>query len=159
MLTAKNMTLQPGAVLRQRILVVEDEPVLRRLNTEVLVYSGYQVDAAEDGRAAWDALQVNAYDLMVTDHKMPNLSGVDLLKKARAAHLALPVIMATGSLPDWSFTAYPSLRPTAVLLKPYTFEELLNTVKDVLYAVASNHPETAPPPNWQGQPLPNRLPL
>src|ERR1039457_4461243 len=60
--------LRPELNPRQRILVVEDDPDIRRLNTEVLSYFGYQVDAAEDGEAAWDALRQNNYDLIVTDN-------------------------------------------------------------------------------------------
>ena len=159
MLKAENTTGHTASNYRQRILIVEEEPVLRRLNTEVLIYSGYNVDAADDGVAAWHALQANSYDLMVAGHKTPNFSGVDLLKKVQAADLAVPIIMATETLPDWTFNAPQSLRPTAVLLKPYTFEQLLNMVKDVLYSVASVRPQSPSWPNWQGKPLTNRPPL
>jgi DNA-binding response OmpR family regulator len=75
-----------GAPLpRCRILLVEDDSGLLRLNAEVLKRSGYDVDAVEDGAAAWDTLQLNRYDLMVTDNKMPRVSGVELLKKLQAA--------------------------------------------------------------------------
>jgi hypothetical protein len=63
----------------QRILVVEDEPDIRQLNTEVLIDFGYPVDAAEDGLAAWRALNSGGYDLSITDHDMPNVSGLELL--------------------------------------------------------------------------------
>ena len=66
---------------RQRILVVEDDAAIRRLNTEILTYSGYHVDAAEDGAVAWDALQQNNYDLMVTDNDMPKVTGVEFIRK------------------------------------------------------------------------------
>src|SRR5258706_16426352 len=69
---------------RLRILVVEDDPLLRLLNTETLMDAGYQVDAAEDGAAAWAALQRFDYDLLITDHDMPNVTGVGLLKKIHA---------------------------------------------------------------------------
>src|ERR1700722_8747805 len=88
---------QCQASLRHRILVVEDDEDMRRLNTEVLKQFGYQVDAVEDGAIAWDTLQRNKYDLVVTDNAMPNLSGVELLRKLHAARMALPVIMATGA--------------------------------------------------------------
>ena len=45
--------------------------MMLRLNTEVLRCHGYDVDAAGDGAIAWDAIQENNYDLMVTDHSMP----------------------------------------------------------------------------------------
>src|ERR1017187_6044756 len=48
--------LQRQPNLRQRILVVDDDPLIRRFNSKVLMYSCYQVDAAENGAAAWNAL-------------------------------------------------------------------------------------------------------
>jgi DNA-binding response OmpR family regulator len=115
-----------------RILVVEDELNVLQLNAGVLIRSGYDVDAVEDGAAAWEALNTDSYDLMITDNKMPKLSGVELLKKLYASRMALPVIMATGELPTEEFTRCPWLQPAATLLKPYTIEELLGTVRKVL---------------------------
>jgi two-component system OmpR family response regulator len=135
-----------------RILVVEDDQDIRRLNTEVLIQSGYHVDAAEDGAAGWEALQLNDYDLLVTDNNMPKVSGVELLMKLHAARMALPVIMATGTLPKRDFTRYPWLQPAVTLPKPYTVDELLGTVKEVLHATSDVRTDIAPPPNPQCQP-------
>jgi DNA-binding response OmpR family regulator len=118
----------------RRILVVDDEPDIRQLNTEVLIDSGYQADAAEDGAIAWQALNTNSYDLLITDHNIPKVSGIGLLKKLRAARMVLPVIMATGNLPREVFPRYPWLQPAVTLLKPYTVEEFLGAVKKVLRA-------------------------
>ncbi len=126
------------------ILVVEDDIFFRRLNTEVLVGSGYEVDAAADGVAAWQALNTEGYDLLITDNSMPKMSGVELLKKLRGARMALPVIMATGTFPTEEFARYPWLQPTAALLKPYTGEQMLRTVKKVLRE-ADSHRRPLPP--------------
>ena len=123
---------------RHRILVVEDDGDIRRLNTEALLGSGYHVDAAEDGAIAWDTLQKGGYDLLVTDNEMPKVTGVDLLKKLHAARLAVPVIMATGVPPLDEFTRCPWLQPVAVLVKPYTVDELLGKVKQVLHGVTGS---------------------
>jgi DNA-binding response OmpR family regulator len=125
---------------RQRILVVEDDDDIRRLNTEALIRHGYQVDAAEDGAVAWDALQHNAYDLLVTDNAMPKVTGVELLKKLHGGRMAVPVIMATGTLPEAAFTRYPWLQPAATVLKPYSPAELVGTVIQVLSATGSPCP-------------------
>jgi DNA-binding response OmpR family regulator len=121
----------------RRILVVDDDSDICRLNAEVLMRCGYEVDAAEDGEAGWNLFQAvsytpDSYDLLITDNNMPKVSGVDLLKKLHAARMVLPVIMIAGSLPTEEFTRSPWLQPAATLLKPYTFEELLAAVKEVL---------------------------
>jgi len=66
------------------------------------------------------------------DNDMPKVSGVELLHKLHAAHIALPVIMATGRLPAEEFTQCPWIQPAALLIKPYSFHELLETVRRVL---------------------------
>jgi DNA-binding response OmpR family regulator len=131
--------------------VVDDDGEIRRLNAQVLKKSGYHVEAAEDGAVAWEALNTDNYDLMITDHNMPKVSGVELLKKLRAARMALPVIMATGSLPEEEFARYPWLQPAATLLKPYTTDELLGTVREVLSATNGALDEILPPPDCRSQ--------
>ena len=73
--------LQREPNLPQRILVVDGDPLIRQVNSEVLIYSGYHVDAADDGAAAWDALRVNNYDLLITDNDLPRVTGVELLRR------------------------------------------------------------------------------
>ncbi len=134
-----------------RILIVDDDGDIRRLNTEVLIQSGYRVDAAKDGAAAWVALQISNYDLLITDNKMPRVSGVELIKKVHAARMALPVIMASGTIPKEEFTRYPWLQPTALLPKPFTGDELLGAVKKVLRVTDSASEQRDPLPSWQSQ--------
>jgi DNA-binding response OmpR family regulator len=140
-----------------RILVVDDDSDIRRLNADVLRQSGYQVDTAEDGEAAWKTLHAasydpDSYDLLITDHEMPRLTGMDLVKKLRAARMGLPVIMATGTLPPQELERDRWLQPAVTLLKPYTIDELLGTVRAVLHANESAFREIEPRPDWRSQP-------
>jgi two-component system cell cycle sensor histidine kinase/response regulator CckA len=121
----------------QRILVVDDDISIRRLNTEMLIRSGYQVDAATDGEAGWKALQGNSYDLVITDNFMPKVTGVEMVKKLHAAGMKLPVIMATAMLPQEEFISHPWLQDVTTLLKPFRGNDLLTAVKKIL---ASNVP-------------------
>jgi DNA-binding response OmpR family regulator len=123
----------------QRILLVDGEPLLRQINTEVLIKSGYHVDATEDGEVAWLVLNTDRYDLVITDNDLPNVSGVDLLKKLHAARMTLPVIMVAGIFPQDEFTRSPWLRPVAALPKDCTPEEFLGTVQAVLRATTRDH--------------------
>jgi DNA-binding response OmpR family regulator len=111
-----------------RILVADDEPTVQELYAAVLTPFGYRVDAAQDGAAAWAALCANDYDLLITDNSMPKVSGVELLEKLRDSCRTLPTIMVSGSLPIEN----PSLRISAVLLKPVSAEALLENVNAVL---------------------------
>jgi DNA-binding response OmpR family regulator len=154
-----NPALQPKSNPSHRILLVDDEPDIRRFATQALVGSGFRVDAAEDGAVAWETLQLNNYDLLITDNNMPKLTGIELVKKLRSARMALPVIMVTGKLPVAALVKTPSLQLAALLPKPFSFEELLGTVREVLRATANAREETALPANWQARPLPNGLQL
>jgi DNA-binding response OmpR family regulator len=116
------------------LLLVDDDPDIRQLTAEALSSAGHQVDTAEDGAAGWTALQANSYDLLITDHNMPKVSGVELLKKLRAAHMALPAILISGAMPTEELNRNPRLQIEATLLKPYTVEKLLGTVAEVLRA-------------------------
>ena len=133
------------------ILVVDDDIAIRQLSTEVLIRSGYAVDAAEDGAAGWEALQAKRYDLLITDNSMPKVSGVELLKKLRGQDATLPVIMATGAIPTKQLEQHPWLAINTILLKPYTTAELLRTVGEVLRATVGDREQIAPP-NGQSQP-------
>jgi DNA-binding response OmpR family regulator len=116
----------------QRILVADDEPVLLQLNAEVLAGSGYEVDIAEDGAVAWSKLQRNRYDLLITDHDMPKLNGLELLARIHDAGVLLPAILVSGAMPAAELNQRPWLRLTDRLAKPYTLAELLGAVNKVL---------------------------
>jgi len=117
----------------RRILVVDDHTDLRQLSVDVLVDSGYDVEAAQDGAAGWEALQAKSYDLVITDNNMPKMTGLEMIEKLRSAGMKVPILMATGSLPLNEFASKPWLYPDATLQRPFTSEAMLETVKKVLH--------------------------
>src|SRR5271165_2540667 len=82
-----------------RILLVDDEKAVRDLHFELLTSAGYEVMAAAAGALAWDAIQTQHFDLMVTDNSMPKVTGVELINKLIDANIRLPIIIATGAVP------------------------------------------------------------
>lgn len=115
-----------------RILVVDDEGDSRQFTVEVLTGSGYEAEGVKDGAAGWKALQNNSYDLIITDNKMPKMTGIEMLEKLYATRMTIPVIMATGILPTHEFDRKPWLRPAVTLQKPFSIDDLLATVKKIL---------------------------
>ena len=114
-----------------RILVVEDEPILRRLNAQALLRKGYNIDTALDGQAGWEALQARQYDLLLTDHRMPRMMGSDLIKLLRFHELKLPVILTTADCPEELQNQLGTLHIDVVLSKPYTLQELEGAVNNI----------------------------
>ena len=144
-----NNFLHPETPPCPHILVVDDDRNIRLLNTEVLTGRGYAVAAANDGADAWDELQLNHYDLLVTDNDMPRLTGMELVRRLHDAHQTLPVIMVTGTFPLEELTRQPELQIEAMLLKPYTINELLDAVRNVLHASSSGQAVITPPKSRQ----------
>jgi len=113
----------------RKILVVDDEQIIRESLSYVLSKEDYQVDEAENGKEAYEKLLETTYDLVITDLEMPEMKGTELLDKIRNLSLqtATIVVTAYGSLE----TAISALRSGAsdYILKPVEFEELLIKVK------------------------------
>lgn len=122
-----------------RALVVDDVPEICKLNGDLLMDLGFAVDVAEDGVAAWKLLEKNEYNLMITDNRMPRMSGVELLKKLYVTGRFVPTIMASGTMPDEQITDQPWFQVVTTLIKPYTLEELLTAVKHCIRKSTALH--------------------
>src|ERR687888_674700 len=81
---------------RKQILVVDDEPNLRRVLRAQLERDGYDVHTAEDGEQALAILGEHHVDLVITDLRMPKVDGMELLRRALAMDPELPVVMITA---------------------------------------------------------------
>src|SRR5262249_40228656 len=84
---------------RPRVLMVEDEVMLLRVLSRCLQRAGFNVGTAPSGLRATELLARETFDAVVTDVSMPGLSGVDVLRAARARDLEVPVLLMTGA-PD-----------------------------------------------------------
>jgi two-component system chemotaxis response regulator CheY len=83
-----------------RVLIVDDSSTMRRIIGNVVQQLGISkedFDEAEDGLAAWKLLSQNSYDVVLTDWNMPNMNGLELVKKIRSEgnHRGIPIIMIT----------------------------------------------------------------
>jgi len=141
-------SVQGQAQLHYHILVVDDDSYIRLLYTNALISPGYDVDTAEDGATGWEALQANHYNLLITEHSLPGLTGVELIRKLRAANMVLPVVMAANRLPPDELARSPSLQLAALLSKPFYISQLLETVRTILRSAAGVNERLDLLPNW-----------
>lgn len=82
---------------RARILVVDDEELLRKMVRNILVRVGYgSVKCAADGNSALEKLSKRRFDILITDIRMPDMSGLELLVKVRELYPDLDVVVMTG---------------------------------------------------------------
>jgi DNA-binding response OmpR family regulator len=106
-----------------RLLIIDDEPLGRELLQSSLSEHGFEVGTAKDGFAALAQLHGALPDLIVSDLKMPNMSGFEFLSIARRRFPQIPTIAVSGEF-------HPPAEPLGVLAdaflaKPFRFEELL----------------------------------
>jgi two-component system NtrC family sensor kinase len=112
----------------ERILVVDDEEMIRDLCAHILSSEGYQVTTASNGMIALEELNRSITDLMITDIKMPGIDGLELFERVKARKQDVVTIFITGH--GTLDTAIESLMRgvDGFILKPFTQEELLGAV-------------------------------
>ena len=116
----------------KRVLVVEDEEVVRGLVRQMLVGQGYEVLVAQDGEEALDRAARHTIDVLLTDLSMPNVGGREVAERLREAQPDLKVIYMSGYAEDLPTGALPP--STSFLGKPFTFAELTETVRALIAA-------------------------
>ncbi len=120
-----------------RILIVEDEEHLATLVAEVLGREGYAAEAVGDGRTALARALVEPFDLMVLDWMLPDLDGVQVVKRLRAADVGVPVLMLTARSQIEDRVEGLDAGADDYLPKPFAFPELLARIR----ALARRPPE------------------
>ncbi len=115
-----------------KILIVDDEPRLRKVLSLQLEAGGYETETAEDGQVALDILSSASIDCVISDLRMPNLSGDELLERILKINPSLPVIFlsAHGTVQ----VAVKAMQEGAVdfLVKPYNQEDILKAIRRAL---------------------------
>jgi response regulator RpfG family c-di-GMP phosphodiesterase len=116
-----------------RILVVDDEKVIREILAEFLTLEGYSVHTVEDGEKALTEVRLHPYDLVITDLKMPKLSGLHLLEKITQENINVLTVIMTGF--GTVETAIEAMKKGAYdyILKPFKVEEVIHVVQRGLY--------------------------
>jgi two-component system response regulator QseB len=115
-----------------RVLVVEDEDLIRELMVETLRSAGFEVDEASTGQEAEELIFADGYKLMVTDVHMPGaMNGMDFAERANDLKPGIPIIFVTAR-PDVLRRLDGSDIVAKVLSKPFSLESLARTVRSMI---------------------------
>jgi putative nucleotidyltransferase with HDIG domain len=114
---------------RPRVLVVDDEKFIRDILADFLGMEGYVVRTAEDGQSAVNELARARYDMVISDLKMPNMGGLELLQEVARAHPDTLTVIMTGF--GTVETAIDAMKRGAYdyILKPFKVEEIVHIVQ------------------------------
>lgn len=117
---------------KERILVVDDEKTILELARRFLTSEGFQVETASQGTQAIKCLEQSSFDILLTDIRMPGMSGLELMKVARGLRPEIIMVVITGH--GTITTAIESLKVGAMgfVLKPFTRQEIMSSVQNAL---------------------------
>ncbi|SOC09513.1 response regulator receiver domain-containing protein [Ureibacillus xyleni] len=118
----------------KKILLAEDEEVLRMLVVDTLEDEGYEVDEAADGQEALDLYEDGKYDLLILDYMMPILSGLDVIKKIRSTEgeNRVKILMLSAKSQQAEQDRVLEAGADYFMSKPFSPIKLVQLVEDIL---------------------------
>jgi DNA-binding NtrC family response regulator len=117
---------------KTKILIVDDAGPVVVLCVNVLQALGYAVKGANRGETAIELMRREPFDLLVLDYKMPGMTGFEVFQQARVLHPGMAVVLVTGHGTPEIINEANRMGFSAILLKPFTSDELRGTVEKVL---------------------------
>lgn len=117
---------------RPKILVLDDEEIVRVSCKKCLTPEGYDVDVAANGVEGLAMIENNRYDVILTDLKMPDMDGMEFLAKVKERHPDTKVIMITGYSTVEHAVKAMRMGAYNYIEKPFTPDALIDAVKEAL---------------------------
>ncbi|MDQ2643636.1 MAG: PAS domain S-box protein [Myxococcota bacterium] len=114
---------------RRRVLVIDDEAIVRTLLRRSLERKGFEVMAAADGESGIALIREQTPDLVVLDMTMPEVDGAEVVRRVRGAGITVPIVIASGHLDLSAEMRLPPGSYQAFLSKPFSVSELLKAVE------------------------------
>lgn len=115
-----------------RVLVVDDEPPIRRFLRTSLTAQGYELVEAEDGAGALEAVRRSAPDLIVLDLGLPDIDGLEVIRRLRSNGVATPVIVLSSRMDETGKVEALDLGADDYVTKPFGVPELLARIRAAL---------------------------
>ncbi len=117
---------------RQSILLIDDDQEYCRAMQKLFERRGYEISLAADGQEALEAISEKVFDLILSDLRMPNLDGIELMEEIKRRKIDVPVIFLTGFGEVESYMDLMNMGAFDYLNKPIDLKELLRVVETAL---------------------------
>lgn len=111
------------------ILVVDDDPLNLQLISQSLGHAGFAITPASNGQEAMERIDAGLFDAVITDVRMPGMSGLELLRRVRQRFPGLPVIVMTGLIDDEISAAASAWNAAALFEKPVSRAVLISAIR------------------------------
>ena len=122
-----------------RVLLADDEVFIREMGSDVLSMLGCIPSVAADGLEAWEMLRVDpmAFDVIISDYNMPEMTGIDLASKVFQVRPNMPFIISTGFASGFTDKQAEDLGISSILPKPYVIQQLKEAIVDAIANAAT----------------------
>lgn len=117
--------------MARRILIVDDEELVRNYVRRALASRGWEISEADNGIAALALLKREAFDAVICDLKMPDMRGEEVIKRIRDLVPAMKIIAITGSVSNVTNPLVPGVELDGFLIKPFGIDEIRDLMKRV----------------------------
>jgi DNA-binding response OmpR family regulator len=124
--------------LKKRILIIEDDDEMRSLLKDFFEEDGFEIDSVSNGSDAFRILVRELFDLVITDIRMPGLTGLDILPGIRKLQPEAPIIVITAFGSEEIHRRAMERGATAYLEKPLHFHELRTMIHEIISSKAKN---------------------
>lgn len=114
-----------------KILVVDDEPIMRDVLKELLISKGYYTCLAANGLEALEHLEDVKFDLVITDLRMPKMGGLELFDEMERRSFNIPVLVITGTPQEASKCEDRKRKFAGFLTKPFDLQDFLKTIESI----------------------------
>ena len=118
--------------MQKSILIVDDNPDMSSLLSEMLEVFDYHAERADNGQDALQVLESGKFSMVITDMRMPNMSGLELIQEVKRRHPKLPIVLISGyNVADSEATA-AGAKPDGFLPKPFMMSDIESLLEKLL---------------------------
>lgn len=119
-------------MMKDEILVVDDQAGIRLLLTDIFTSEGYQVTSAETGKEALEKIYQHSFDLIILDYRLPILNGGEILQQMREDQKMIPVILMSGLIENIKEEFIKDDMIIELVAKPFNIKDICDLVKSML---------------------------